>query len=77
MQVMQFEWVEYLVHQIQRRVFVPRRGDVLIDLQRPIAVLDQREMVVAVVDELVVHRRRPDRHAVAEHHRPRRVEVIR
>jgi hypothetical protein len=57
---------ERFAEEIQREILVPGCRDILIDLQGLEAVLDNSEMVFAIVDEMVVYRCWSQRLAVAQ-----------
>jgi hypothetical protein len=60
-------------HEVDRRVLVPRRVDLHPGVERLVTVLDEGEVVLAIINEEVVDRGRAERHAVTVDQRPRRV----
>ena len=64
---------QVLAEEIERDILVPRRADLLVNLECLIAVLDEREMIVAVIDKVVIDRGGADLLVVAQDNRPRRI----
>src|SRR5207244_12692512 len=65
--------VDVLAEEVDRRILKPRRDQPFVEGPCLVPVLDEREVVLPVPLEVAVYRRRPDRLAVDEHERPRRI----
>ena len=52
---------DIFTEEVEWDILVPRSADLLVHLQGLVTVLDQREVVVSVIDKMIVGRRGADR----------------